>query len=192
MMMALKSGELANLSVDSQVYARIATWLDRAQASAQQPYLYCYNPYADARDEAQAGGTRPTRTMTSVGLLMRLYLGWRRDNQNLELGARYLLQRPPALGTTRDPQRDTYYWYYATQVLFHMGGQYWKAWQQRLHPLLVDSQLREGEWAGSWDPSNPLPDRWGPQAGRLYVTTMNLLSLEVQYRHLPLYDDTAR
>jgi hypothetical protein len=192
MMMAMKSGELANLRVDSQVYARIEDWLNRAQASAQQPYLYCYNPYADANDQEQGGGTRPTKTMTSVGLLMRLYLGWRRDNQNLELGARYLIERPPAIGTSRNPQRDTYYWYYATQVLFHMGGQYWKAWRERLHPLLVDSQVRDGELAGSWDPTLPLPDRWGPQAGRLYVSTMNLLSLEVQYRHLPLYDDTAR
>ena len=56
----------------------------------------------------------------------------------------------------------------------------------------MDSQIRSGEFAGSWDPVRPVPDRWGPQAGRLYVTTMNLLSLEVQYRHLPLYEDTAR
>jgi hypothetical protein len=182
---------LANLRVDTQVYVRIAKWLDRAQSS-DQPYLYCYNPYADSSDDVQGGGTRPTKTMTSVGLLMRLYLGWRRDTENLELGARYLLERPPAIGTSRNPQRDTYYWYYATQVLFHMGGQYWKAWRDRLHPLLVESQVREGEMAGSWDPAAPVGDRWGPQAGRLYVTTMNLLSLEVQYRHLPLYDDTAR
>jgi len=37
-----------------------------------------------------------------------------------------------------------------------------------------------------------VPDRWGPHGGRLYVTTLNLLSLEVFYRHLPLYEDTAR
>ena len=28
--------------------------------------------------------------------------------------------------------------------------------------------------------------------GRLYVTTLNILSLEVHYRHLPLYVDTAK
>jgi hypothetical protein len=26
----------------------------------------------------------------------------------------------------------------------------------------------------------------------LYVTTLNLLSLEVYYRHLPIYEETAR
>ncbi len=103
MMMALKSGELANLKVDKKTYANIQGWLDRAQASSDQPYLYCYNPYASSDDAEQGGGTRPTRTMTSVGLLMRLYLGWRRDTRNLELGAQYLLQRPPAIGTVSAP-----------------------------------------------------------------------------------------
>jgi len=50
---------------------------------------------------------------------------------------------------------------------------------------LIKSQQVEGELAGSWNPTN---DRWGAFAGRFYVTTMNLLSLEVHYRHLPLYD----
>ncbi len=130
--------------------------------------------------------------MTAVGLLMRLYSGWRRDNPDMRRGADYLATIPPAVGTTASPQRDTYYWYYATQVMFHMGGQHWQAWQQRLHPLLVGSQQQEGELAGSWDPNQPVPDRWAPFAGRLYVTTMNLLSLEVTYRYLPLYEDTAK
>jgi hypothetical protein len=76
--------------------------------------------------------------------------------------------------------------------MFHMGGDYWRQWNGRLHPLLLETQETEGRLAGSWDPLRPLPDRWGAQAGRLYVTTMNLLSLEVYYRHLPLYEDTAR
>jgi hypothetical protein len=33
---------------------------------------------------------------------------------------------------------------------------------------------------------------WAKYGGRLYVTTLNLLSLEVNYRHLPLYDATAK
>jgi hypothetical protein len=191
MMMALKSGELADLDVPPDIYTRIRRWLDRAQLSSDQPYLYCYNPYAPDTLE-QRGGRRPTHTMTSVGLLMRLYSGWRRDNPHMVRGADYLLSELPAIGSSNNPQRDTYYWYYATQVMFHMGGEHWSTWNQRLHPLLVGSQIREGEMAGSWDPNQPLPDRWASAAGRLYVTAMNLLSLEVTYRHLPLYEDTAR
>ncbi|MHB8973499.1 MAG: hypothetical protein ACYC3X_29095 [Pirellulaceae bacterium] len=191
MMMALKSGELAGLEVPDKTFRLLDRWLDSAQASKTQPHLYCYNPFATEVAE-QSGGRQPTQTMTSVGLLMRLYLGWRRDNPAMARGAQYLAQRPPAVGTETNPQRDTYYWYYATQVMFHMGGRYWQDWNRRLHPILVDAQLTTGPLAGSWDPRNPVPDRWAPFAGRLYVTTMNLLSLEVTYRHLPLYEDTAK
>ena len=191
MMMALKSGAYAGLTVPEGAFKKIAGWLDKAQASAQEPHLYRYNPLAPDTDE-QRHGRATSKTMTSVGLLMRLYLGWRRDNANMVRGAEYLAKHPPRLGTIAEPQRDTYYWYYATQVMFHMGGDYWKQWNDHLHPLLVDSQVRQGPLAGSWDPRQPLPDRWAPHAGRLYVTTMNLLSLEIYYRHLPLYEDSLK
>jgi hypothetical protein len=191
MMMALKSGELAGLNVSTDTYARIQKWLDAAQQSPSEPHLYRYNPFAPDTPE-QRHGRKTSKTMTSVGLLMRLYAGWRRDNGNMIRGAEYLEQNLPAIGTPRQPERDTYYWYYGTQVMFHMGGAHWQRWNSRLHPLIVQSQVLAGSLAGSWDPRGPVPDRWGPHGGRLYVTTLNLLSLEVFYRHLPLYEDTAR
>ncbi len=75
--------------------------------------------------------------------------------------------------------------------MFHAGGEKWKAWYGDLYPMLIRTQLPDGDWAGSWDPLTPIPDAWGEYGGRLYVTTLNLLSLEVYYRHLPLYDATA-
>jgi hypothetical protein len=30
-----------------------------------------------------------------------------------------------------------------------------------------------------------VPDRWGVYGGRIYVTALHLLALEVPYRHLP-------
>lgn len=191
MMMALKSGELAGLEVPAGTYQRTRQWLDAAQHSDSQPHLYRYNPYAP-NTPTQRHGRVASETMTAVGLLMRLYDGWRRDREAMIQGAEYLQQHLPSHGTASNPDRDTYYWYYGTQVMFHMGGDYWEQWNRRLHPLLVDTQIKQGPLAGSWDPQRPVPDRWGPQAGRLYVTTMNLLSLEVYYRHLPLYENTAR
>jgi hypothetical protein len=139
--------------------------------------------------------------MTAVGLLAQLYLGQNRVNSQMQRGADHLLENLPEVGpsetpaptgTLGNPYRDTYYWYYATQVMFHMGGDRWKTWNARLHPLLVESQTAEGPLAGSWHPQQPVPDKWARYGGRLYVTTMNLLSLEVYYRHLPLYEMTAR
>jgi hypothetical protein len=186
--MALKSGELAKLEVPKRSYAGVSKWLDFAQAEENDGSRYKYNPNAALDPSLQRDLARTvTPAMTGVGLLSRLYTGWDRKHPSMVAGAKYLSSHPPDIGANQ--LRDTYYWYYATQVMFHMGGDYWKSWNERLHPLLVDTQLRQGPLAGSWDPQH---DVWGAAAGRVYVTAMNLLSLEVYYRHLPLYEDTAR
>ncbi|MCA9126132.1 MAG: hypothetical protein KDB22_03565 [Planctomycetales bacterium] len=190
-MMAFKSGQLAGLDVDAQSFAMIKRYLDSSQVSQIEPHLYRYNPFA-ANTPQQRHGLEPTAVMTSVGLLMRLYLGWNRETPEMIAGADYLLTHPPALGTPVNSARDTYYWYYATQVMFHMQGYHWKQWRDELYPLLVNDQVLTGEYAGSWNPVSPTPDLWARYGGRLYVTTMNLLSLEVSYRHLPLYEATSR
>jgi hypothetical protein len=188
-MMALKSAELAGLNVPKESLERIERYLDQAQVSRDDPSQYVYTPFQPNRQSA-SDLARPT--MTSVGLLMRLYSGWNRDNPHVRRGADVIAQSLPRIGGRSNQLRDTYYWYYATQVMFHMGGDHWRRWNGALHPLLVDTQIKRGRLAGSWDPQGPVPDRWGPQGGRIYVTTMNLLSLEVNYRHLPIYESTAR
>ena len=187
MVMALKSGELAGLRIPRQTMDRVERWLGVAQVDDRSSYLFCYNPYAS---DAQRHGRLASPTMTSVGLLMRLYAGWDRTDGRFRRGAEYLLQSPPALGGGDLVQRDTYYWYYATQVMYHVGGEAWERWYRQLYPLLLEYQIPRGELAGSWDPLRPVPDRWAAHAGRIYVTTMNLLSLEVRYRILPLYEET--
>ena len=187
-LMALKSGELAGLKVKRDTYEAARKWLDRAQVRGDGSQ-YVYNPIVP-NTQYQTDQRRPT--MTSVGLLMRLYLGWDRNRPELRRGADQILKYPPANGTSSNPMRDTYYWYYATQVMFHMRGDYWRQWNERLHSLLVGGQTRQGPHAGSWDPNGDVPDRWGPHGGRIYVTTLNLLSLEVYYRHLPIYEETAK
>jgi hypothetical protein len=189
MMMALKSGELSGLKVQPKTYRGIERWLSVAQSPDRRD-RYRYDPYAP-NTPSQRHGAKPTPTMTSVGMLMRMYAGWRRDTPEMQSAADYLLQYPPKMGTERSPQRDAYYWYYATQVMFHMGGKYWDRWNRNLNPVLLDSQIDDGPQVGSWDPALPVRDRWSVHAGRLYVTTMNLLNLEVYYRHLPIYEETA-
>lgn len=189
MMMAMKSGQLSGLDVSQRTYDGIEHWLELAK-SPDRDDRYRYNPYAPDTP-SQRHGRLPTPTMTAVGMLMRMYGGWKRETPAMQSAADYLLEYPPQMGTPQSPQRDAYYWYYATQVMFHMGGRHWKDWNASLNPVLLESQLVDGPNAGSWDPVNPVPDRWSIHAGRLYVTTMNLLNLEVYYRHLPIYEQTA-
>ncbi len=191
MVMALRSAELANLHVPDRTWQGVENWLDQARDQGPQSFLYRYNPLAPDTIR-QRHGRQPTKVMTAVGLLMRLYAGWRRDHADMIAGGKYLQARLPQMGEPARPQRDTYYWYYATQVMFHLGGEPWEQWNGQLQRLLLDSQIPSGALAGSWEPRGPIPDRWAAFGGRLYVTTLNLLSLEVYYRHLPIYADTPR
>jgi hypothetical protein len=183
-MMAMKSGELAGLTVPPGTYDKLRDWLDHAATPWGSPSRYAYRPRSTQQNQAE-----PSLAMTAEGLLMQQYLGWQRDNEFLRDGAEYLHANLPSFGTPTLRTRDCYYWYYATQVMFQMQGEYWSDWNEALRPLLIDNQLQEGQLAGSWDPTGSTPDRWGPLGGRMYVTCLHLLMLEVYYRHLPLYRD---
>jgi hypothetical protein len=184
-LMALKSAQMAGIDVPQDALARVAEWLDRAQADAGARYIY--NPYASDTPE-QRRGRVPNLAMTAEGLLMRLYLGWDRNHPATIRGADHLVQNLPEVGTSSEPLRDVYYWYYATQVMFHVQGEHWTAWNDTIRPLLESSQVQAGPLAGSWNPDHPVPDRWAHAGGRHYVTALNLLMLEVYYRHLPLFE----
>jgi hypothetical protein len=169
-LMALKSGEMSGLVVPKETYAGVSRWLASVQ-SKESPGQFSYHPTQEV-----------SPTMTAEGLLMRQYLGAKRNDAQLIAGANFLQTRLPDFG-----QRDSYYWYYATQVMFHMQGEHWSAWNNSLRDTLVETQAKTGPSTGSWDPALPTPEKWSNAGGRHYVTCLNLLMLEVYYRHLPLY-----
>ncbi len=93
--------------------------------------------------------------------------------------------------------RNIYYWYYATQLLHNMKGDKWERWNLKIREGLISMQVKDSSCAqGSWDPFLPQPDLWGRMAGRLYLTSLSILTLEVYYRYLPIYrsfdEDQAR
>ncbi len=180
--MALKSGELASLKVPPQVYDNVHKWLNDGHApddSSRYSYM--------RRFGRQSHHRAPSRTMTAEALLMRLYLDWTPAHPSVTRGADYLLEELPRYGTPTEIQRNSYYWYYATQVMYHVQGERWEKWNSRLRELLIQTQETQGGLAGSWNPDGAIPDRWGEAGGRIYITAMDLLMLEVYYRRLPLY-----
>ncbi len=89
-------------------------------------------------------------------------------------------------------ERNIYYWYYATQMIHNYGGPKWEQWNGYVRDNLVRMQVINKECdKGSWDPLYPSMDRWARIAGRLYVTSLSVLTLEVYYRYLPLYKDES-
>lgn len=191
MVMALHSGRLAGLDVDEKVWEGVSDWLETAKApEGKNQYVYSPNVQDDPnRRIVRSHMRRASNCMTAVGLLMQIYLESDKSNANVIDGASHLLKQLPSEYSME--VRDTYYWYYATQVLRHVDGPAWQTWYNALHPLLVGTQVAEGELAGSWSPYTPVEDKFGRFGGRLYVTTLNLLSLEVDYRLLPLYEDST-
>ncbi len=192
MVMALHSARLAGLDVDSKVWSGVDDWLDIARVPDAE-FQFVYDPHIKDDSDGKMVRShlrRAANSTTAIGLLMRMYTGWDRADPRLLEGANVLLKQLPT--EFNSELRDTYYWYYATQVLRHIDGPQWQKWNQALHPLLLSTQVPDGELAGSWNPFTPVEDKWGKYGGRLYLTTLNLLSLEVDYRLLPLYEKSRR
>ncbi|MBS0207448.1 MAG: terpene cyclase/mutase family protein [Planctomycetes bacterium] len=162
-LMALKSGHMSHLSVRGDTVKNAIKFLNAVQADGGAFYGYT--------DTGKGPGT------TAVGLLCRMYLGWKRDEPALEKGVQFLSKRGPS-------PTDIYYNYYATQVLHHYEGELWTLWNEKMRDQLINTQAKDGHQVGSWFYAGGHANEAG---GRLYCTSLSVMTLEVYYRHLPLY-----
>ncbi|MFM7207127.1 MAG: prenyltransferase/squalene oxidase repeat-containing protein [Planctomycetaceae bacterium] len=163
--MALKSGNMASLQVNHATVKKAVEFLNSVESEGGSRYGY-------------TDPSKPTPGRTAVGLLCRMYLGWKKDNSALQDGVAYLAKTGPTA--------DLYYDYYATQVMHHVEGDAWVSWNKRMKELLLKAQATKDHEAGSWHTGF---DRGhaAEAAGRLYCTSLATMILEVYYRHLPIY-----
>jgi hypothetical protein len=204
---ALRAAQLSkDITVPDQSIVRGRQFLDRVSSGSLKA-VYGY----------QQPTGRPGTSLTAVGLLCRYYIdGWGPNNAGMAEGVIGLFGTPKADATgtqTRPPTDrarapktapqvkqnsstpDMYYYYYATQVVHFSGGPEWQEWnegpkdaagkrQGGMRDWLVTIQSQNGVDSGSW---NPDPMTIGLHCGRVGTTCLSLLTLEVYYRHLPLY-----
>ncbi|HOM17434.1 MAG TPA: terpene cyclase/mutase family protein, partial [Thermoguttaceae bacterium] len=165
-LMALRSGQMAGLNVPSPSLLLAWRFLDSVQG--EQGAVYGYMDAA------------PRRSTTAIGLLCRMYLGWRPEHPALRRGISHVDQWGPS-------SEDIYYNYYAAQLMHHWGGPEWKRWNPAMRDYLVRTQAAQGHEAGSWyfDGQHTRP------GGRLFSTAAAIMTLEVYYRYLPLYEAKA-
>jgi RNA polymerase sigma factor (sigma-70 family) len=170
-LMALKSGKQAGLSVPDENLAKTAKFLDAVAA----------------RDGAVYGNTNPRDVQPAVcagGLLCRQLLGWKPRHPSLIKGIEQLQKVPP----DADVFQDMHYYFFATLVMHHQGGDGFAAWYGKMKARLASTQ-DQGDDAdhrdqkGSWSPEGDLREHDG---GRVMTTALATLILEVYYRHLPL------
>ncbi|MCH5373630.1 MAG: terpene cyclase/mutase family protein [Planctomycetes bacterium] len=166
-LMALKSGHMAYLQVSPNTVRGAIKFLDSVQVDSGAYYGY----------------TSPAKreTTTAVGLLCRMYLGWKHDNDALKDGVKYLANIGPS-------KSNMYYNYYATQVMRQFGDDYWDAWNKQMRDFLVSAQAKDGPAKGSWYFDG---GHGAERGGRVYNTSLATMILEVYYRHLPIYQKQA-
>jgi hypothetical protein len=166
-MMSLKSASAGDVLIEPIRVQRVDGFLNTRQSAAGSKYSY--------------RGPAPSRSMTAIGLLMRLYLGYPRTAPMFVAGSAYIAEKGPS-------QTDVYFNYYATQTLFQLEAIPWKQWNELLREYLINSQAKSGHEAGSWFFPDEMPG-FNLTGGRLYTTSMSAMTLEVYYRYLPAYKD---
>ncbi len=170
-LMALKSAQMAYLRVPPGTMRKANYFLDHVQSDRGAVYGY----------------QRPERgrpATTAIGLLCRMYLGWSHDQRPLRRGVNILATMGPSTDDSRF-RNNMYYNYYATQVMRHYGGSDWKRWNEVMREYLIKTQATKGHETGSWFFHGT--DHGTSAGGRLYFTALAAMTLEVYYRHMPLY-----
>jgi RNA polymerase sigma factor (sigma-70 family) len=164
---ALISAQNAGLEVPAISLQRVERFLDHVM---------------DRRQTGGHGYTGPGDGpgTTAIGLLCRQKLqGWGPANPGLARGVNNIL-----LPNLPERVRNTYFSHYATQVLHLFGGRAWERWNASMRHRFVGTQddgttPQHAHQQGSWDPAG---DAWGQVGGRLMITSLTLLQLEVYYR----------
>jgi len=166
--MGLKSGLMAGLQVPSPVLEGAHKFLKSVSAGTAGGYF---------------GYTDPGKgqTTTAVGLLCSQYMGAQRRDGNIQEGMKFLMGK----ANLPDPaKKRIYYYYYATQVMHNLPGYEWDEWNRAMRRILIESQETQACAAGSWSPTG---DPHADAGGRIMITSLSCLTLEVYYRYLPLY-----
>ena len=148
-LMALKSAHMAYLNVPPKTIKGAVNFLNSVQGESGTTYGYV-NP-----------GKGPATT--AIGLLCRMYLGWKHDEPALEHGVELLSAHGPS-------PNNMYFNYYATQVMHHYEGDQWTKWNNKMRDFLVNSQGRQGHERGSWYLGG---DHSSEMGGALYTTAMS-------------------
>ena len=177
-----------------QAYKGAVRWFDHATSTSTG-----FTGYKSPGDEGSRlpeldqikGGypfTKEQSCMTAVSVLCRLFAGQSRNNETIKKGVINVLTKHPPKWQKREGKVlstiNFYYWYYATLAMFQYGGGLWKEWNEKMLTALVPTQrvLNQPQGRscedGSWDPI----DEWSLAGGRVYVTAMGALTLEVYYR----------
>lgn len=178
--MALVAGREAGFEVPRENLKRLQGFLARATHSDGDAV------YANQGVRADARGL----SMLAVSNVSRRLLGEAADSPVQQRQREKLSRQPPdwqkageLLGS------NEYAWYYGSLAMLlgrdaTGGDNRWREWNAALKRTLLDNQCKAGPRKGSFDPAG----HWARQGGgRLYMTALCVLNLEIYYRYEPEY-----
>jgi hypothetical protein len=171
-LMALRSAKNDGLQVPASAIHDAVEYLKRSYASRldrnglpeDKASGFCYTP----------GQNRPTFAMTAAGLLAMQVCG-EYESPLVRGAADWLQEHPPQW-------KDRWFFYgiyYYAQGMYQRGGEHAKTARQLVPGILLEKQHGDG----SWQAVNSSESR----VGRVYATSMAVLSLSVKYHYLPIY-----
>jgi len=171
-LMAMKSGSMSGLSFAPKTIIGARHYLD--SVSNPEGTIYGYMKPNDRGEIANA--------MTACGILCRMYMGLPKDTPALQQVSKAFVDKGPVPG-------DIYYNYYGTQVMKQIGGPQWEEWNGKMLKFILPTQEKSGHMVGSWMEGRG--NHASDVGGRLYITAMSTMILEVYYRYMPLYGEQA-
>ena len=171
--MALRTAQYAHVAVPRKALKRAEMFTEDCGAGPadNRQSLYANTP-----------GDQPNAMATATGLFVRQLLGWQKSEPALATGCSFLMNHLPP--ENADALGDNETWFFATQVLRNMEGDDFDLCNHLVQSHLVRTQERKAPVRGSW---RPLEEAAALRQSRMYATVLSLLTLQVPYRHLPLY-----
>lgn len=171
-LMALRSAKNDGLQVPAAAIHDAVEYLKRSYASTldhnglpdKKASGFCYTPT----------GRSPTYTMTSAGLLAMQVCG-EYESPLVAGAADWLLEHPPKW-------KEHFFFYgtyYYAQGMYQRGGDHAKTAGRLVQEILLDKQLSDGSWQAERGQENSV--------GKVYATSLAVLSLSVKYHYLPIY-----
>ncbi len=179
LLVGTEAGKRPVLIVDEDAFDGVKTWVDKVTDPESGRVGYQLRGSGPARptELVDAFPQERSESMTAAGMLCRFLIGENpKTSDPIRKGAA-LCRRLLPVWDRAGGSIDLYYWHYATQAMWRLGGDDWKAWWRALEPALVDNQRKDGDEctvSGSWDPADP----WGSDGGRVYMTALAVRTLE--------------
>lgn len=172
-LMALRSAKNDGLQVPASAIRDAIEYLKRSYSApldrdglpaTDKPGGFCYEP----------GRRSPSFTMTAAGLLAMQVCG-QYESPLVKGASDWLLNRPPKW----NERFCLYGTYYYAQGMYQRGDNYAETARKLVQEMLLKNQSGDGSWESSRGEEKNI--------GRVYSTSMAVLSLSVKYHYLPIY-----